>query len=435
MKLTCMFSFTLLFGATGLILFIHLQDLSEIVQQQIPGVQQAPAATSLATMGVQQAPIVLPSPPTITFQFTSPHCRRPAGPCSDLFGHYGRPAGPQSIQQAPAVTSLATMGVQQAPIVLPSPPTITFQVTSPHCRHPAGPCSDLAGHYGRIQQAPAVTSLATMGVQQAPIVLPSPPTITFQVTSPHCRHPAGPCSDLAGHYGRIQQAPAVTSLATMGVQQAPIVLPSPPTITFQVTSPHCRHPAGPCSDLAGHYGRIQQAPAVTSLATMGVQQAPIVLPSPPTITFQVTSPHCRHPAGPCSDLAGHYGRIQQAPAVTSLATMGVQQAPIVLPSPPTITFQVTSPHCRHPAGPCSDLAGHYGRPAGPHSAPFSVKWFSTSCELQQGRTAPFYSLPQQFSKCNLLGYPPFTAGIQQAPAVTSLATMGVQQDPIVVSSL
>ncbi|KAK1163405.1 carbohydrate sulfotransferase 8-like isoform X1 [Acipenser oxyrinchus oxyrinchus] len=37
MKLTCMFSFTLLFGATGLILFIHLQDLSEIVQQQIPG--------------------------------------------------------------------------------------------------------------------------------------------------------------------------------------------------------------------------------------------------------------------------------------------------------------------------------------------------------------------------------------------------------------
>ncbi|MGH0144613.1 UNVERIFIED_CONTAM: hypothetical protein FKN15_005808 [Acipenser sinensis] len=128
-------------------------------------------------------------------------------------------------------------------------------------------------------------------------------------------------------------------------------------------------------------------------------------------------------------------RVQQAPAVTSLATMGVQQAPIVLPSPPTITFQITSPHCRRPAGPCSDLAGHYGRPAGPHSAPFSVKRFSTSCELQQGLTAPFYSLPPWSSKCNLLGYPPLTAGMQQAPAATSLAAMGVQHDPIVVSSL
>ncbi|MGH0172938.1 UNVERIFIED_CONTAM: hypothetical protein FKN15_070984 [Acipenser sinensis] len=128
-------------------------------------------------------------------------------------------------------------------------------------------------------------------------------------------------------------------------------------------------------------------------------------------------------------------RVQQAPAVTSLATMGVQQAPIVLPSPPTITFQITSPHCRRPAGPCSDLAGHYGRPAGPHSAPFSVKRFSTSCELQQGLTAPFYSLPPRSSKCNLLGYPPLTAGMQQAPAATSLAAMGVQHDPIVVSSL
>ncbi|MGH0181208.1 UNVERIFIED_CONTAM: hypothetical protein FKN15_005800 [Acipenser sinensis] len=129
------------------------------------------------------------------------------------------------------------------------------------------------------------------------------------------------------------------------------------------------------------------------------------------------------------------GGVQQAPAVTSLATMGVQQAPIVLPSPPTITFQITSPHCRRPAGPCSDLAGHYGRPAGPHSAPFSVKRFSTSCELQQGLTAPFYSLPPRSSKCNLLGYPPLTAGMQQAPAATSLAAMGVQHDPIVVSSL
>ncbi|MGH0167280.1 UNVERIFIED_CONTAM: hypothetical protein FKN15_056988 [Acipenser sinensis] len=187
--------------------------------------------------------------------------------------------------------------------------------------------------------------------------------------------------------------------------------------------------------------RVQQAPAVTSLATMGVQQAPIVLPSPPTITFQVTSPHCRRPAGPCSDLFGHYGHpagpqsVQQAPAVTSLATMGVQQAPIVLPSPPTITFQVACSPPPITAGPCSDLAGHYGRPAGPHSAPFSVKWFSTSCELQQGPTAPFYSLPQRSSKCNLLGYPPLTAGIQQAPAATSLAAMGVQHDPIVVSSL
>ncbi|MGH0132463.1 UNVERIFIED_CONTAM: hypothetical protein FKN15_030532 [Acipenser sinensis] len=79
--------------------------------------------------------------------------------------------------------------------------------------------------------------------------------------------------------------------------------------------------------------------------------------------------------------------VQQAPAVTSLASMGVQQAP--------------------------------------HSAPFSVKWFSTSCELQQSPTAPFYSLPLRSSKCNLLGYPPLTAGIQQAPAATSLAAMGV----------
>ncbi|MGH0150122.1 UNVERIFIED_CONTAM: hypothetical protein FKN15_018281 [Acipenser sinensis] len=102
---------------------------------------------------------------------------------------------------------------------------------------------------------------------------------------------------------------------------------------------------------------------------------------------------------------------------------------------PTITFQVTSPHCRRPAGPYSDLAGHYGRPVGPHSAPFSVKRFSTSCELQQGPTAPFYSLPPRSSNCNLLGYRPLTAGIQQAPAVTSLAAMGVQHDPIVVSSL
>ncbi|MGH0116359.1 UNVERIFIED_CONTAM: hypothetical protein FKN15_035663 [Acipenser sinensis] len=163
--------------------------------------------------------------------------------------------------------------------------------------------------------------------------------------------------------------------------------------------------------------RVQQAPAVTSLATMGVQQAPIVLPSPSTITFQVTSPHCRRPEGPCSDLSGHYGRPAgphsapftsnynlsgylsslQAPALTSLATMGIQQAPIVLP--------------------------------------FLSNRFSTSCELQQGPTAPFYSLPPRSSKCNLLGYPPLTAGIQQAPAATSLAAMGVQHDPIVVSSL
>ncbi|MGH0147485.1 UNVERIFIED_CONTAM: hypothetical protein FKN15_010701 [Acipenser sinensis] len=66
--------------------------------------------------------------------------------------------------------------------------------------------------------------------------------------------------------------------------------------------------------------------------------------------------------------------VQQAPAVTSLATMGVQQAPIVLPSPLTITFLVSSPHCRCPEGPCSDLSGHYGRPAGPHSAPFTSNY-------------------------------------------------------------
>ncbi|XP_027017020.1 carbohydrate sulfotransferase 8-like [Tachysurus fulvidraco] len=38
LKLTCSFWFVVLFGAGGLILFIHLQDLSEMVQQQGPGV-------------------------------------------------------------------------------------------------------------------------------------------------------------------------------------------------------------------------------------------------------------------------------------------------------------------------------------------------------------------------------------------------------------
>ncbi|KAJ7994933.1 hypothetical protein DPEC_G00254660 [Dallia pectoralis] len=35
-KLPCSFWFLLLFGAGGLVLFIHLQDLSEMVQQQAP---------------------------------------------------------------------------------------------------------------------------------------------------------------------------------------------------------------------------------------------------------------------------------------------------------------------------------------------------------------------------------------------------------------
>ncbi|XP_060780106.1 carbohydrate sulfotransferase 8-like [Neoarius graeffei] len=38
LKLSCPFWFVLLFGAGGLILFIHLQDLSDMVQQQGPGV-------------------------------------------------------------------------------------------------------------------------------------------------------------------------------------------------------------------------------------------------------------------------------------------------------------------------------------------------------------------------------------------------------------
>ncbi|KAL6479506.1 hypothetical protein MHYP_G00129390 [Metynnis hypsauchen] len=36
-KLSCSFWFLLLFGAGGLLLFIHLQDLSDMVQQQGPG--------------------------------------------------------------------------------------------------------------------------------------------------------------------------------------------------------------------------------------------------------------------------------------------------------------------------------------------------------------------------------------------------------------
>ncbi|XP_035193063.1 carbohydrate sulfotransferase 8 [Oxyura jamaicensis] len=39
MRLTCMFSFILLFGAAGLIVFIHLQDPEEIVHQQTPGIK------------------------------------------------------------------------------------------------------------------------------------------------------------------------------------------------------------------------------------------------------------------------------------------------------------------------------------------------------------------------------------------------------------
>ncbi|MGH0152169.1 UNVERIFIED_CONTAM: hypothetical protein FKN15_033100 [Acipenser sinensis] len=54
------------------------------------------------------------------------------------------------------------------------------------------------------------------------------------------------------------------------------------------------------------------------------------------------------------------------------------------------------------------------------------------------RAPLFHSLfrpSQRSSKRNLLGYPPLTAGVRQAPAVTSLATMGVQQAPIVAPSL
>ncbi|XP_076851260.1 carbohydrate sulfotransferase 8 isoform X2 [Brachyhypopomus gauderio] len=38
-KLSCSFWFLLLFGAGGLVLFIHLQDLADMVQQQTPGVK------------------------------------------------------------------------------------------------------------------------------------------------------------------------------------------------------------------------------------------------------------------------------------------------------------------------------------------------------------------------------------------------------------
>ncbi|XP_029464212.1 carbohydrate sulfotransferase 8 [Rhinatrema bivittatum] len=39
MRLTCMFSFILLFGAAGLLVFIHLQDPAELVHQQMPGLR------------------------------------------------------------------------------------------------------------------------------------------------------------------------------------------------------------------------------------------------------------------------------------------------------------------------------------------------------------------------------------------------------------
>ncbi|XP_007669693.2 carbohydrate sulfotransferase 8 [Ornithorhynchus anatinus] len=39
MRLTCMFSFILLFGVAGLVIFIHLQDPADIIHQQTPGIR------------------------------------------------------------------------------------------------------------------------------------------------------------------------------------------------------------------------------------------------------------------------------------------------------------------------------------------------------------------------------------------------------------
>ncbi|EPY73970.1 hypothetical protein CB1_002378005 [Camelus ferus] len=47
MRLACMFSSILLFGAAGLLLFISLQDPTELAPQQVPGepVHSAPPPT------------------------------------------------------------------------------------------------------------------------------------------------------------------------------------------------------------------------------------------------------------------------------------------------------------------------------------------------------------------------------------------------------
>jgi hypothetical protein len=43
MRLACMFSSILLFGAAGLLLFISLQDPTELAPQQVPGEPPPPA--------------------------------------------------------------------------------------------------------------------------------------------------------------------------------------------------------------------------------------------------------------------------------------------------------------------------------------------------------------------------------------------------------
>uniref|UniRef100_A0A8C8R8U4 Carbohydrate sulfotransferase n=1 Tax=Pelusios castaneus TaxID=367368 RepID=A0A8C8R8U4_9SAUR len=49
--LTCMFSFILLFGAAGLVVFIHLQDPEDIIHQQTPGYHMRLFGCPLAALG------------------------------------------------------------------------------------------------------------------------------------------------------------------------------------------------------------------------------------------------------------------------------------------------------------------------------------------------------------------------------------------------
>ncbi|KAJ8407818.1 hypothetical protein AAFF_G00268620 [Aldrovandia affinis] len=54
MKLPCSFWFILLFGAGGLVLFIHLQEISEMVQQQAPGRIPYPSTEEEISPSVEQ---------------------------------------------------------------------------------------------------------------------------------------------------------------------------------------------------------------------------------------------------------------------------------------------------------------------------------------------------------------------------------------------
>lgn len=62
MRLACMFSSILLFGAAGLLLFISLQDSTELTPQQVPGEPSHWPRRPLALQGCPGARSVLRPP-------------------------------------------------------------------------------------------------------------------------------------------------------------------------------------------------------------------------------------------------------------------------------------------------------------------------------------------------------------------------------------